>query len=81
MEGHGLWRFGGAVEVHIDGIGRNGADLLVQRRAERIAAPEQEPQPIKHLAIQVCAGFDQLAQWRGEVDHAHAVLVNPACQP
>ncbi|MNU02102.1 hypothetical protein D3C72_2457090 [compost metagenome] len=80
MEGHGLWGFGGAVEVHIDGTGRNRADLLVQRRAERIAAPEQVAQLIEYLAIHVCAGLDQLAQRRGEVDYAHAVLLNPACQ-
>ncbi|MND98580.1 hypothetical protein D3C80_909390 [compost metagenome] len=81
MESHGLWGFGGAVEVHIDGIRCDGADLLVLRRAECIATPEQVAQVVENLAVQVCASFDQLAQRRGEVDHAHTVLVKPAGQP
>ncbi|MNH29619.1 hypothetical protein D3C79_898640 [compost metagenome] len=80
VEGHGLWRFGGAVEVHAGGVWRNGADLLVQGRAEGIAAPEQVAQALEHLPVHPRAGFDQLAQGWSEVNDGHAVVVDPGGQ-
>ncbi|MND98072.1 hypothetical protein D3C80_904110 [compost metagenome] len=80
MVRHGLRRFGGAVEIHTAGVGRNRAHLLVQRRAECIAAPEQVAQALEHLPVHARAGFDELAQGRGQVDDRQAVVVYPGGQ-
>lgn len=77
---HGLRGFGGAIEINVDGIRRHGTHLLVQRRAECIAAPEQVTQLPEQLALQLRAGLDQLAQRWGEVNDADAVQRNPAGQ-
>ncbi|MNC67743.1 hypothetical protein D3C75_1182730 [compost metagenome] len=77
MVSHRLGRFGRAVEVDADGVGGDGADLLVQGVAQGIPAPEQVAQVIELQATDLRPGFNEFAQGRREVNDGDSVLVYP----
>ncbi|MNO91204.1 hypothetical protein D3C76_827440 [compost metagenome] len=80
MVSHRLRRFGRAVEVDADGVGRDGAYLLVKGAAQGIATPKQIAQRVELQATDFRAGFNEFAQGRREVNDGDPMLVYPPRQ-